>query len=51
MANPRLKDKYVNEIVPALSNTARIAPPAITPVPVAAGFRRTNPPLYFPIAS
>src|SRR6188508_3875960 len=36
---------------PALSNTARIAPPAITPVPGEAGFNNTNPPPNFPIDS
>ena len=34
-------------LTPTLSKTARIAPPAITPVPGAAGFKNTLAPLYF----
>src|ERR1044071_1941694 len=38
-------------VIPALSSTARIAPPAITPVPCEAGFRNTLPPPYLPSCS
>src|SRR5690606_5506903 len=36
---------------PTASNTARTAPPAITPVPGAAGIRLTRAPPYFPFCS
>src|ERR1700756_481101 len=38
-------------LIPTLSNTARIAPPAITPVPAAAGLINTREPLYLPDCS
>ena len=44
-------DLAKTSVTPALSKTARIAPPAITPVPAAAGLIKTKPPPYLPICS
>src|SRR5690606_29881855 len=42
------RDLANTSVTPALSNTARIAPPANTPVPCTAGLINTFPPEYLP---
>ena len=49
LVNPIDFDKI--SVIPASSNTARTGPPAITPVPSEAGFKKTLPAPYTPVTS